>query len=73
MTSLLMPFPRFGGACGEVRPRGMVVDPDEGTTYVVGNFTKWLDVCGLALATDGRPAAFIFKLDAGGSPLWAKK
>ena len=51
----------------------MVVDQDAGTTYVVGNFTRWLDVCGLILATDGRPAAFIFKLDADGSPLWAKK
>lgn len=51
----------------------MVVDQDAGTTSVVGNFTRWLDVCGLILATDGRPAAFIFKLDADGSPLWAKK
>jgi hypothetical protein len=63
----------FGGACGEARPKALAVSPDDGV-YVVGQFTTRLDVCEWVLMTDGRPSAFVFKLNsATGATVWAKK
>lgn len=63
---------QHGGGAGGSAAHAIQTD-EQGNTYVTGNFSGTLDLCGLTRTSYGAHDIFVAKFDPNGKPLWVEQ